>query len=69
MTLQETVNEDKLIKSCESCGHVRVCAVFRAISPLLAQSWDEGTRPFEPTSLASICREYVSASALQVLTE
>ncbi len=69
MTLQETANEEKLIKSCESCGHVRVCAVFRAISPLLSQSWNEGARPFEPCDLAHICREYVSASALQVLTE
>ena len=69
MTIQESKAEERLIKSCASCGHVRVCAVFRAVSPLLSQSWDDSTRPIEPDCLAIICREFVSASALQILNE
>ncbi len=69
MTAQESKAGERLIKSCASCGHVRICAIFRAVSPLLAQSWDDDTRPIQPDSLANICKEYVSASAIQILNE
>ena len=27
---------------------MKMCAVFRAIGPLLSQNWDDENRPFEP---------------------
>jgi len=61
--------KNSLIRTCKSCGHVKVCAVFRAVAPLLSKSWDEETRPFEPESLASICGEYVDQKTIQILEE
>jgi len=56
--ISSTLSERKLpLKvSCKTCSHVRVCAVFRAIAPLL-NSFEEA-KPFEPEELAVICREY-----------
>jgi len=42
--------------SCKNCSHVRVCAIFRAVAPLI-NSFEEA-RPFEPEDLAQICREF-----------
>jgi len=39
-------------KSCLKCAHIRVCAIFRAIDPLLNQSFTEATRPFRTEELA-----------------
>jgi len=56
--MSSTFSERRLLikASCKSCSHVRVCAVFRAIAPLL-NSFQEA-RPFEPEDLAVICQEY-----------
>jgi len=68
-TLEEQRIRNNLLQSCKSCGHLKVCAVYRAIAPLLSQSWTDENRPFEPENLAVICREYVPLSALKVLRE
>jgi len=53
-------------RSCVKCGHINICAVFRAIAPLL-QNWKENERPFEPEDLATICKVFVSAGMLSAL--
>lgn len=44
-------------RSCKSCSHVNVCAVYRAIAPLLNSFEDR--KPFDPADLAKVCIEYV----------
>jgi len=60
---------DPFERTCKVCGHLKVCAVFRAIGPLLSQSWEDENRPFDPESLATICREFLSASTIEMLRE
>jgi len=67
--VQTRINLNVLGRSCKSCCHVKICAVFRAVGPLLSQSWDEETRPFEPESLAEVCGEYVDSRSLDLLKE
>jgi hypothetical protein len=55
------------MRKCTQCGHISVCALFRAIAPLL-QSFGEKP-PFNTEDLAAICDNYVSASALQIFGE
>jgi len=62
-TIQKNVIANR---SCVKCGHIKVCAVFRAIAPLL-QNWKENERPFEPEDLATICKVFVSAGMLSAL--
>jgi len=70
MTAQQQMRKNNhFLISCSRCGHVKVCAVFRAIGPLLSKNWDEDTRPFEPGQIASICREYISSSVISTLKE
>ncbi len=52
--------------SCRECGHIGVCAVFRAVGPLLSK-WEDDSRPFEPERMAAICRNWVSAKILSAL--
>lgn len=52
--------------SCKSCGHVRVCAIYRAVSPLLERNFTDETRPFDAEDLACICREFIPASLLNI---
>lgn len=44
-------------KNCKLCSHVKVCAVFRAVKPLL-ENWEEQDRPFEAEVVAKICKEF-----------
>jgi hypothetical protein len=60
---------DPFERSCTVCGHLKICAVFRAVGPLLSQNWEDENRPFDPESLAIICREFVSASTIEILRE
>ncbi len=55
-------------RNCGKCGHVKVCAVFRAVDPLM-KNWEEQDRPFEATDLASICKEFVPASVFETLKQ
>ena len=43
--------------SCKYCEHLKVCAVFRAIKPLM-ENWSEEDRPLNVEDLANICREW-----------
>jgi len=52
--------------SCRECGHISVCAVFRAVGPLLSK-WEDESRPFEPERMAAICEQWISATALSAL--
>jgi hypothetical protein len=60
---------DPFEKSCKVCGHLKICAVFRTIGPLLSQNWEDENRPFDPESLATVCREFLSASTIEILRE
>jgi len=44
-------------RNCSQCIHVNVCALYRAIAPLLNQF--EERKPFKPEDLALICKEYM----------
>ena len=44
-------------KKCTYCSHLNVCAVYRAVKPLLG-NWNDKDRPFEAESLAKVCREF-----------
>ena len=43
--------------SCLKCGHLKVCAVYRALAPLMG-NWPDEQRPFEAQEIAGICSEY-----------
>ena len=67
--MQTRIGLNGLGRSCKACGHVKVCAVFRAVGPLLSQSWDDETRPFEAERLAEVCGEFVDSRSLDLLRE
>jgi hypothetical protein len=56
-------------KSCQKCAHIRVCAVYRAIDPLLNQSFTDATKPFDTNDLANICKAFVATSLLPSVSE
>jgi hypothetical protein len=45
--------------SCELCSHIVVCAIYRAVKPLM-DNWPESQRPFNAEEIARICRQFVS---------
>ena len=51
------------LRSCVSCLHAQVCAVLRAIGPLI-ENWASGPQgheaPFHIDSMAIICRQWRS---------
>lgn len=53
--------------SCVDCGHIPVCVIFRAVGPLLQKWEDPEKRPFEPETLALICRHRVSRHLIETL--
>lgn len=59
--------EEVFDKKCKDCGHLEVCAVFRAIGPLLSQNWEDDSRPIDPDNLAKVCRKYIHGKALKIL--
>jgi len=50
-------------KTCLKCAHLNVCAVYRAIAPLI-KSFEEKP-PFKPEDLAVICKEYLASYRIQ----
>jgi hypothetical protein len=44
----------KLEKTCDKCGHLPVCSIFRAFAPLIRHEFEENP-PVDPTHLAKIC--------------
>jgi len=68
MIAQAEANKTKILafsNSCKKCAHLNVCAVYRAIAPLI-ESW-KGDKPFEPEQLAVICNKFVSKDVLTLL--
>ena len=65
MSQQETKKPPIFPNSCKKCAHLHVCAVFRAIAPLM-ENW-KGEKPFEPEQLATICRMFISNETLALL--
>ena len=59
--------KDIFEQKCSGCGHVEVCAVFRAIGPLLSKGWEDDNRPFDPEDLATICKAFVSAKTIEMI--
>jgi len=45
-------------RSCLLCSHLAVCALYRAIRPLLAEFKSE-VKPFHVHDLALICKQYM----------
>jgi len=59
--MQVTVVDEPQIeikKSCLTCDHLKVCAVYRAIKEMIDKNWKETDEPFEPEKLAEICNYY-----------
>jgi len=54
--------EARANRGCKSCVHLSVCALFRAIAPLLNQF--EERKPFKAEELALICKEYMPVVAM-----
>ena len=55
-------------KSCDKCGHLPVCSIFRAFAPLMRNEF-ENDMPIEPTDMAQICNKFIDARTLQALEE
>jgi hypothetical protein len=63
--LKKGMAELSASSSCLRCGHLKTCAIYRAIKPLMG-NWPDGDdpktkqslRPFEAESIAQICTEY-----------
>jgi hypothetical protein len=53
---EETISSDNALKKCGRCSHVNVCAVYRAVAPLINSF--EVRKPFDPQNLAVICQEF-----------
>jgi len=54
-------------RSCSHCGHIRVCALYRAVAPLM-ESW-KGEPPISAEDLAVICNQFLSAAVTRTLSE
>ncbi|WP_309492696.1 hypothetical protein [Candidatus Hecatella orcuttiae] len=49
-------------RSCTRCAHLNICAVFRAVAPLLESfkgKDGQGKPPFDARRLAEVCDEYL----------
>ena len=57
--------EESLEKKCKDCGHLEICAIFRAVGPLL-KNWGEEA-PIDPDNLAKVCRKYIHGKTLRIL--
>ena len=53
----------QILTSCGRCQKARVCAVLRAVSPLL-NLWGDSP-PFQADQLAAICREFLEYAPFQ----
>ena len=56
---------DQTSLNCAKCGKANVCALLRAVAPLI-ETWGENA-PIDVANLAVICVEYVPAALLDVL--
>lgn len=54
---KEDLQKSSLLTSCLKCGHVSVCAVFKAIKPLMG-NWEAGQQPFKPEDISKVCLMY-----------
>jgi len=53
-------------RSCLHCSHINVCALYRAIAPLL-ENWKQNP-PINPEDLAIICSQFLSSQITQALS-
>lgn len=58
-----------LDRSCSTCGHIRVCSIFRTITPYLEQQFTELLKPFDANDVAKICKAYLNSTVLTNLQE
>jgi len=58
---------EKVERRCGTCAHVAVCAVFRAVSPMIERTFTDKTKPFDAEDIAKICSLYVSDVAFHFL--
>jgi len=49
-------------KNCKNCEHVRVCAVYQAITALVETSPFAKVFPFKPEDVAKICEVFKPAA-------
>jgi len=59
---EESTFSENALRKCGRCSHVNVCAVYRAVAPLINSF--EVRKPFDPQNLAVICNEFT----LQTIT-
>jgi len=64
--LSSIEKEAKNGRVCSKCVHVNVCSIYRAIAPLINNSF-KSHKPFEPEDLAKICKEFMPVIATNVL--
>lgn len=61
--MQIKTNESKFNRkpsnkpSCLKCGHIVICAIYKAVKPLMG-NWDEENSPFMAEDMACICKKY-----------
>ena len=56
-SFQLPTNDNQFELSCDKCGHLVVCSIFRAFAPLMRKEFEDNT-PIEPTELAKICNQF-----------
>ncbi|MEM2107960.1 MAG: hypothetical protein QXL10_01570 [Candidatus Bathyarchaeia archaeon] len=54
-------------RSCSHCCHIKVCALFRAVAPLI-ESW-KAEPPIQTEDLAVICNQFLSSQIAKTLSE
>lgn len=55
-------------QTCDKCGHLPICSVFRAFAPLMRKEFEKDM-PINPIFLGKICTKFVSAESLRALEE
>jgi len=43
--------------SCLKCGHISICAIYKAIKPLMG-NWEEQQQPFKAEEISKVCLLY-----------
>lgn len=61
MTTEEEALASAVMRDCGKCLKVNICALYRAIAPLLNSF--ESRKPFDLKDLAKICQEFTPVYA------
>lgn len=64
--LSSLEDETRNSRVCTNCVHINVCSLYRAIAPLIENSFKD-KKPFDAVKLAVICKEFMPVIATNVL--